>query len=149
MAFLSHHVGESWIFHRQRCIMHYRRHQAESWKICLYCKNKPTYITNLGELHWHLFTKYQFDSSKLPPTKKTLRQMVLRAHYTPLQWKSPHIPSPQLPNPNEFGWNWNKDDHIFGPVMTTNPPAPESIIELSSCRCKSGCRSGRCRCYKK
>ena len=32
--------------------------------------------------------------------------------------------------------------------MTTNLPVPESIIKLSSCRCKTGCDSGRCRCHK-
>ena len=32
--------------------------------------------------------------------------------------------------------------------MTTNPPAPESIIELTACGCKTGCKSDRCRCRK-
>ena len=74
--------------------------------------------------------------------------MVLRAHYTCLQWKSSHIPSPQLPNPNDFGWNWNQDEKIYEPLMTTNHPAPDSITERSVCRCKTGCKSGRCQCHK-
>ena len=32
--------------------------------------------------------------------------------------------------------------------MTSNPSAPDSIIELSVCRCKTGCKSGRCQCHK-
>ena len=75
----------------------------------------------MGGLRWYLFTKYQYESSKLPPIKKAFEQMVLRANYTCLQWKSSHIPSPQLPNPNDFGWNWNQDDKIYEPLMTTNP----------------------------
>ena len=67
-------------------------------------KNRPKIsINDLGGLRWYLFTKYQYESSKLPPTKKAFEQMVLRAHYSSLQWKSSHIPSPQLPNPNDFG----------------------------------------------
>ena len=32
--------------------------------------------------------------------------------------------------------------------MTTNPPAPDSIMELISCGCKTGCQTDRCRCRK-
>ena len=32
--------------------------------------------------------------------------------------------------------------------MTTLPPAPESVIDLSICRCKTGCNSLRCKCRK-
>ena len=58
------------------------------------------------------------------------------------------IPLPQSPNPNDFGWNWNQDDKIYEPLMTTNPPAPDSIIKLSVCRCRTGCKSGRSRYHK-
>ena len=96
----------------------------------LYYKNRPKSINDLGGLRWYLFTKYQYESSKLPPTKKAFEQMVLRAHYTCLQWKSSHIPSPQLPNPNDFSWNWNQDDKIYEPLMTTNPHAPDPSSNL-------------------
>ena len=32
--------------------------------------------------------------------------------------------------------------------MTINPPARESIIELTACGCKAGCKSDRCQCWK-
>ena len=94
----------------------------------LYYKNRPKAINDLGGLRWYLFTKYQY--LKLPPTKKAFEQMVLRAQYTCLQWKSSHIPSPQLPNPNDCGWNWNQDDKIYEPLMTTNalPLIPSSNL---------------------
>ena len=90
----------------------------------LYYKNRPKSINDLGGLRWYLFTKYQYESSKLPPTKKAFEQMILRTHYTCLQWKTSHIPSPQLHNPNDFGWNWNQDDKIYETLMTTTPPPP-------------------------
>ena len=45
----------------------------------------------------------------------------------------------------DFGW---KSDDVYQPILTTNLPAPESILELSSCKCKIGRNSGRCRCHK-
>ena len=120
----------------------------EKFVLNLYCKNRPSSVTTLGELRWYLFAKYQHESTKLPPTRKAFEQKILRAHFTALQWKSSHISSPLLPDPNDFGWKWNDADCLYEPVMTTNLPAPESIIELSSCACKGGCDSGRCRCRK-
>ena len=57
----------------------------------LYCKTKWSVVTDLGSLRWHLFSKYQLDSSNLPPTQRAFEQFVLRAHYTASQWKSSHI----------------------------------------------------------
>ena len=39
-----------------------------------------------------------------PPNSGTLYQTVLRVHYTSLQWKSAHSPSPQLPDPEDYAW---------------------------------------------
>ena len=80
-----------------------------------------------------MFSKCQYESEKLPPTESTLELKVLRAYYTALTWKSSHISSPILPNPEEYGWKWNDSNKTYDPVMTTNPPAPEAIIELSMC----------------
>ena len=71
--------------------------------------------------------------------------MLMRSHFTALQWKFSLIPSPELPDPNEYGWKWDETKEIFELVMTTNPPAPDSIMELISCGCKTGCQMGRCR----
>ena len=32
--------------------------------------------------------------------------------------------------------------------MTTNLPAPKSVIELNVCKCKTGCKTNRCLCLK-
>lgn len=34
------------------------------------------------------------------------------------------------------------------PVLTDMPPAPEQLIEVSSCTCKTGCNTMRCKCKK-
>ena len=110
----------------------------------LYCKGRPSTIKNLGELRWFLFSKYQTESIRLPPTMKAFEQAIQRAHFTTLQWKSSHIASPNLPDPCNFGWKWDDADKVYQPILTTNLPAPESIIELSWCKCKTGCNNGRC-----
>ena len=74
--------------------------------------------------------------------------MLMRSHFTALQWKFSLIPSPELPDPNEYGWKWDETKEIFELVMTTNPPVPDSIMELISCGCKTGCQMGRCWCRK-
>ena len=112
----------------------------------LYCKTRPNTVTSLASLRWYLFSKYQFESEKMPPTLATFHQKILRASFTAKQWKSAHTPVPDLPNPEECGWKWNGT--IYQPIMTTQDPAPTSVIELSMCQCKTGCSNLRCRCKK-
>ena len=111
-------------------------------------KNILKRVTTLEVLRWYLFSKNQTESSKLPPTRKAFQQMTMCAHFTAMQWKSPHLQHPNLPNPNNYGWNWDLNREIFHPLMTTNPPDPESITELIACGCKTGCKSNCCWCRK-
>ena len=34
------------------------------------------------------------------------------------------------------------------PVLTDMPPVSEQVIEVSSCKCKTGCNMMRCKCKK-
>ena len=80
-------------------------------------------------------------NSKMPPISGKLYQKVLRVHYTPLEWNSPHIPSPQLPHPEDYGWKWDNQHQMYDAIMPTLLPAPEFIIKLTVCRCKTGCNT--------
>ena len=95
-----------------------------------------------------MFSKKQADSDSLPHTLAALKEKVSRAHYITLQWKSAHINSPTLPDPNHYGWLFDKKDQVFEPVMTSLAPAPESIIHLPTCNCKTNCFTNRCKCQK-
>ena len=59
-----------------------------------------------------------------------------------------HLPSPELLDPNEYCSKWDETKEIFEPVMTTNPPAPNLIMELISYGCKTDCQTDRCQCRK-
>ena len=111
-----------------------------------YSKNIPSTVSDLADLRWHMFSKQQSESQKLPPTREAFRQTVLRAHHTTLQWKFSHISSPVLPDPENFGWKWDDDNSIYEPIMTTLLPAPESVIDLSMCRCGTKCENLLCKC---
>ena len=58
-------------------------------------------------------------------------------------WKLAHIPIPELPNPTEYGWT--KTDTGLEPIlMTKTGGIPESVINIISCNCKTGCNNNRC-----
>ena len=60
-------------------------------------KSRPKGVTTLGALRWYLFSKNQTESNKLPPTRKAFQQMMIRAHFTAMQWKSSYLQHPNLP----------------------------------------------------
>ena len=66
-------------------------------------------------------------------------QEVLRAHYAELAWKPAHISSPLLPDPQESGWILNTNTNLYHPIMKKNPPVSDTVVQLSLCRCKTGC----------
>ena len=96
-----------------------------------------------------MFSKFQYKSEKLPPTKSTLSEKTLISHYTSLVWKSAYLPSPVLTDSKDFGWRWNSSEKLCELIVTKNLPAPESVIELCICKYKTGSTSIRCKCKKK
>ena len=62
-------------------------------------------------------------------------------------WKQSHVPSQALLNPEECEWKLDANEE-YEAGMTTLPPAPESIIHLTVCHCKTKCVAIRCKCCK-
>ena len=121
----------------------------ESFVVHLYSRNRVAPgLADSSELRWNYFFKNQSESQKMPPSSGTLCQKALRAHNTSLQQKSARIPSPQLPYPEDYGCKWDNQHQMYDAIMTTLPPAPESVIELTLCGCKTGCNTNRCKCLK-
>ena len=67
---------------------------------------------------------------------------------TVLQCKSSHLLLPSLSDPGDYGWKWDSTNSLHESVTSTHSPAPETIIHLTFCNCKSGCVSLRCECCK-
>ena len=119
----------------------------EYFVVQLYGGNtRPTSIQTLPQLRWYMFSKYQTDATRLPPTMSALKYKIFRCHYVTKVLKSSHKPLQNLPDPCSFGWEMINES--LKPIMTDNLPAPLAMIELSVCGCKSNCISNRCLCHK-
>ena len=48
----------------------------------LTCGNKlPEDVQSIPQLRWYLFSKYQYESEKLPPTPSAFKYKVFRSHF--------------------------------------------------------------------
>ena len=94
------------------------------------------------------FLRYQYENERLPPASAAFYQKLLRTNYTVMQWKSSHLAKPTLGSPSQHGWVWNDKNGVHDPVMTELSPASESMVELSMCKCTTGCLTQRCKCKK-
>ena len=68
---------------------------------------------------------------------------ILRVYLQVVQWKS--LMDVQI-NPEE--WGWEVKDGMYVPIGTDLPPAPAEILNVISCKCKTGCTSRLCTCRK-
>ena len=104
--------------------------------------NTQTSISKVSQLRWWMFMKKQVESGKLPPTSAALKQAILHAHYQAIVWYNDTIAHPNIPSPERCGWTLEEDG--WTPIMTTQLPAPESVLQLGKCGCKTKCQSKRC-----
>ena len=118
------------------------KNKLEQYVCLLY--EPGTVLTSVAELRWKLFCKKQAEGERLPPTRGALLQMILRAHYQAMIWEADIIAMPELPSPSDYGWKI--DGGSFVPVPTTEPPAPQAVVELVKCTCvKTHCESCSCK----
>ena len=104
-------------------------------------------MTTVDELRWFLFRKKQAQADRLPPTKDALHHAIMRSHFQMMVWNNDIEPNPELPSPSEYGWDLK--DGVWVPVMSTQAPAPISILQLVKCGCsKERCSTNRCQCRK-
>ena len=82
-----------------------------------------------------------------PPTFGSLYFHILRANYVALLWKNADVSHPNLPSPTDFGWEVDNASGSFIPKRCLHQPAPESVLKLIRCWCKTGCGKA-CWCFK-
>ena len=83
--------------------------------------------------------KDSFNLATLPPTSAAAKQHILRTYLQVQQWIGNEL------EPTDWGWRVYMDTLI--PVPTDQPPAPERLLNLVSCKCKTGCSRG-CGCRR-
>ncbi|CAB3980183.1 Hypothetical predicted protein [Paramuricea clavata] len=104
----------------------------------VYCSKGPK---TLPALRWTLFRSKYLEGEMLPPTRAALLPHIVRAMCD----KSYPLNCPSLPPIEENGWSL--DEGVYVPVRCLTPPAPQAVIELTKCSCKTECK-GRCSCFK-
>ena len=107
----------------------------------LYCEKSSSSIKTIGE------TKRQLESEKLPPTESAIRKKVIRSHYVANIWFQAEKSHMDYLNPIEYGWE-RTDDGFLTAELTDLPPAPNVIVEMRLCHCKTPCNTNRCVCKK-
>ena len=77
-----------------------------------------------------LSTTFKLES--LPPTSAALMHHSSRAYHAVQQALGNTLPAEE--------WGWTRKKGILWPVMTNKEIAPESLLKLISCGCKTNCR---------
>ncbi|KAJ8040904.1 hypothetical protein HOLleu_15348 [Holothuria leucospilota] len=93
-----------------------------------------------------LFAKNGKEGRQLPPTFGTLKPHTERSFFMALVWKTSCKPCPCIPAPTEYSWKLVDGQLI--PILCTNPPAPEALLELRRCSCRGSCGTNRCGCKR-
>ena len=77
----------------------------------------------------------------LPPTLAAAKYHFFRVFFQVMTWMN-HDFDPK-------SWGWKEGDSGLEPIMTDNPPAPESLLKIIRCKCKEdGCATQNCTCKK-
>lgn len=125
---------------------------GERFALELYGLNK---YSNLNEARYFKFTmmakksnlRSNFDLAKMPPTTEACQQHMLRVYLQVQRWLGNNLP------PSEWGWKLEVvreaggDRKILKPITTSKPFAPNDLLYLVSCSCKSAC-GNYCGCRK-
>ena len=90
-----------------------------------------------------LLSKKQLVSNRLSPTEPELTEHIKRANYESYIWKNATKPLLELPSPEENGWSRSEDGDLV-PTKNVNSLASEGFIELTTCKCQTGCKNKRC-----
>lgn len=99
--------------------------------------------TSLNKLRYKCYLRSAYKTSahlaSLPPTEAAAQQHSLRVYFQVQQWLG------NEKDPEQWGWKKTKDG--LEPVTTLQPPAPQAVLKLISCKCKKTCQKN-CGCKK-
>lgn len=82
----------------------------------------------------------QVQVCSLPPTYAAAIYHIYRVYHQVQQWIGNNL------EPKH--WGWKLENGILVPTKTHLPPAPEELLNIIRCNCKSSCESKRCNCKR-
>ena len=77
----------------------------------------------------------------LPPTYDATKQHSYRAYYQAQIWKG-------MTNLDPLEWGWKIVKEKMMPIPTEKGPAPNELLKIFRCGCKTGCKTSKCTCKK-
>ena len=80
------------------------------------------------------------DCSSLPPTSSAAEQHSFRVYHQIQTWMGNEM------DPTEWGWKFVNNKHV--PLTTTLSAAPEKLLAIIHCGCKTVCKTKQCSCVK-
>jgi hypothetical protein len=80
---------------------------------------------------------------RLPPTERSASFHIMRVHLQAI-----HCKTLALNDLDPLKWGWQVLNGTFVPIMTDLPAAPEDVLNIVRCKCKTGCTSSLCSCRK-
>ena len=91
-------------------------------------------------VHKATVSKSVVEVQSLPPTTSAARMHSFRTYLQVQTWLGNEL------NPTEWGWRMVENKYV--PIKTTVAPAPERLLKVVKCSCKSNCDTRRCSCRK-
>ena len=103
---------------------------------------KPN-LASVNQLWYTMFCTKGNTTDRLPPCHDALRLHAMRSNYQAAVWRHALEPQPDIPPPAGHGWK-AADGGGLSIHWLIGLPAPQQLLELVSCGCRTGCTSGRC-----
>lgn len=116
---------------------------GESAMMIIYKGGKTDSLNDLRLKHFYTKvtdSKTAIHPRNLPPTSSSAMYHSLRVYHQVQEWMGNSLP------PNEWGWKFQ--DSCLIPVHSDQDPAPQCLLEMVRCHCKSGCGTMRCKCRR-
>ena len=85
--------------------------------------------------------KNRFQPERLPPSEGAARMHAMRVHLQAVVWGN--LGETAL-KPTDWGWKIERDRLV--PIHIVGDVAPENILKVVRCKCKSNCSSALCSC---
>ena len=116
--------------------------KCEAFVCSLYTTSKKA--STVDELRYFMFCQKKQKNEMLPPTSDCLLQHLKRSNYQAFVWRHALEAMQDLESPEGHGWV--RDEKHLLPLLMTKAPAPESLLELTTCKCKTSSCLRNCSC---
>ncbi|KAL8588046.1 hypothetical protein ACOMHN_061212 [Nucella lapillus] len=117
----------------------------ERMTVAMYSKTCAFFSVN--EARQFLYTVGLKNLESIPPTQHALYQHTRRAVLSAAIWRQSLSKAPEIPNPSEWGWEWNPRTKEWVPYWTDLPDVSKACLLLVCCGCEVACR-GNCKCSR-